>query len=671
MKTIKHNKLTILVFASFFTVLFLIVVCYFVNEYFGLFKQKIKIINPFSSKDSQNMQIASKSGNGYLFIPAQAIKVAATKFSIDIGQKQIGSVAVRLKFKSGPKEIKIGVKGSEKDKFVYQSFYQKLLQECTWDKIEEVGKFLYQKVKKYNNISQLINNPPDYLQIASYYIHPSILMQKLLINNIDQKNQKIIDIKTGLRGSHTFMVRVDNHPFYFKVAKQDINMYAGEDKYLVSISQDGRIIEEKSIPDDGFTGTEKLKKEPQSVEFNLTNIEPGIYEVAVKVENRSDLIITQIVTNQPKMVIKNSVFTFHSEPMTIYTNISPITLAVAHKEFIQTVKLDDIISLDIENPSQKYVFDLENLVPGKKTNEFYKLETPKTDVIFTSSGYFAFSPEQYFDPEVIHATNLNDVTSLDEIDYILTSIPKARQEGEWLVSEVKFDAKDIKIDDKRKLYFSLELPDLAQYGGELEINSFEVEVKVPGIFSSKLGKTESEKMDDGRESTMKSKIGAFAEKIGVFFSGNYQKIKSFFVDSFNSIFHKDKQPAKLDSPTKPPIFTPSPVPTVKTASPTATPKPSPSPTGEGSKSVKISVLNGGAPGGYAQKYADLIKNAGYINVDIGNADNASSSGVLITFPSLYLQDVTTIKNILKTEYTTINSTADDKKTDITIILGSK
>jgi hypothetical protein len=612
-KTIKISIVVVSV------LLFLSFGLFLTYKYWSPLGKKLKI--NFAIKDGKITSTQTQDQNDNFAIPAQIINSTTTRFTMDVKSNKIESVTAKLKFKTGPREIKLGVRGNEKDKFAYQPFYQKTSQECDWDKLEEEGQILFQKVKKYDNIGQLINDPPDYRQIASYYIHPSILMQKLLANDIDQKNQKPIDIKTGLRGTHTFMVRVDQSPFVFKLTKQDINMYPGEDKYIISISRDGKLIEEKSIADDGFIGTEKLKKDSQSVEFNLTDIEPGIYEVNAKNEsNGADSIITQIESNQSKLVIKAQVFTLFNKPIILYTNSSPLTLQIYHKDYLQTVKLNDTILLKIKKEVEKYVFDLEQLVKNKKSGEFYKLETLKTDVIFNSSGYFAFAPEQYFDPEVIHTTNLNAVASLDEIDYILTSVPKARQEGNWLVSEVTFDPKDIKLDENKKLYFSLEMPDLATYGGELEINSFEAKVSVAGIFT---------------------------EKISSFFTESYQKIKSFFINSFNKIHPREKQPAK-------------------SVSGTGTPTPA-----EINKSVKVTIFNGGAPEGYAKKYADLLKNTGYINIETGNTPKDDFKNAQILYPLKFESEAIDIEKILKEEYETVTQIVDNESVEITITLGAK
>jgi len=668
----KQIKLILIIFGVLISVS---VIGFLTYKYWSPLGRKLKF--NFGAKDGQITPTLTQGQNGNFAIPAQIIKNATTRFTMDVKSGEIESVTAKLKFKTGPKEIKLGIRGNEKDKFVYQPFYQKLLQECTWSKVEEVNKFLYQKVKKYDNIDQLVDNPPDYRQIASYNIHPSVLIQKLLAKGFDQKNAKAIDVKTGLRGTHTFVIRVDKAPFIFKLSKQDINMYAGEDKYLISISRDGKLIEEKSIADDGFVGIEKLKKEPQSVEFNLTDIEPGIYEINAKNESKGgDSVITQITTNQSKLVIKNNVFTLFDKPIIFYINTSPLTLTAVHKEYLQTVKLNDTIPLDLKKEGQKYVFDLESLVKDKKSNEFYKLETPKTDVSFSSTGYFAFAPEQYFDPEVIRATDLNTVASLDEIDYLLTSVPKARQEGDWLVSEVTFDPKDIKLDDTKKLYFSLEMPDLAKYSGELEIDSFTVDVNLKGVLSSVFNKPSV----NNQSNTAPIENKNFFNQIADFFKNLFKKkpstnptitpIPSIRVTPTNNSITvvPTKIPSVSPSPTITPTSKPTPTPTIK-PSPTTT---GPTPTTGISKTIKIQVLNSGAPAGYAKKYTDLIKAAGYLSVTAGNATGVNTSNATISYPDKpnYKVDVAVIEDILKIEYKTINKVVNNASSDIVITIGA-
>jgi hypothetical protein len=546
------------------------------------------------------------SNNKHISFPAQVIKSNATRFFIDVGSTEIDSITARIKYKnpsSVPSEIKLGVRGSEKNKYFYKILYQKLLQNCNWGSISEAGTILYQKNKNYDSISDLINNLPEENKIAIYKSD----WQTSLLKSTKQTSVSSIKKEIDLRGTHTFVIKVDKLPFVFKLSKQDYNARAGEDKYVISISKDGQIIEEKTIEDDGFTGKERLKKDPQSVEFKIDKINLGVYEVLAKFEGEgSDSIITSFETNQSKMVIKKTIYLWEDEPIVLYANNFPLALKIPSKNYLQTVKLDNNVDLLVEKENEKYTFDLASLSSG---NNLHKLEIPLPYIYFASSGYFAFSPEEYFDPEIpLYGVDLNMVSSLDEIDYLLTSVPKARQEGDWLVNEITFDGKDIKIDENKKLYFSLEVPDLQKDGGQLEIESFDIDVKIPGIL---------------RKSS-----------------------------------NKPTPTSKISSPVA------TNVPTVQ-PTPLLTPKPSPA-----SKDIKIRVLNAGALSGSAQKYADLIKAAGYLNVEVGNIEGDKIKDATIVYPKTSEADVSKIEAILKNEYKNVKKITNNESTEIIINIGS-
>ena len=559
-------------------------------------------------KNSQNNIF---SNNKSISFPAQTIKSNATRFFIDINSTIFDSIVVRIKYKnptSVPKEIKLGIRGNENNKYFYKILYQRLLQNCNWGSITEGDNTLYQKNKNYNFLSELVSIPPDKDKIAIYNIDWQIPLKDTEIVN------KVIKKEFELKGTHTFVVKVDKLPFIFKLSKQDINALNGEDKYLVSVSKNNKIIEEKTIEDDGLTGKEKLRKDPQYIEFKLNDIETGIYKILVKYQGDvADSVITSIEANQAKMVIKNFIYLLEDKPRVLYANNLPLVLKAVIK---QTINLNNGISLEIKKEGEKSSFDLPKLSPG---NNLHKLEIPFPRLYFNNSGYFAFSPEEYFDPEV-RGIDLNAITSLDEIDYILTSIPKTRQEGEWLINEITIDGKDIKVDKNKKLKFSLEIPDLQKEGGELEIEYFDIEVKIPRFWISKL---------------------------------NYSNIVSLPTPT-----------TKVPSPISENISTvkPTPISTTPTTIPTII-------TTIG-KSVKVRVLNAGAPAGYAKKYADLITAAGYLDVEIGNITEEALKETSIVYPQSLAVDANAIENILKPEYQSVINKVDNGISEIIVSIST-
>ena len=580
------------------------IIIFLIISLFCFFYQRIK-----------NKQNNILSNNKSISFPAQTIKSNATLFFIDINSTVFDSITTRIKYKnpsSVPKEIKLGVKGSEKNRYFYKTLYQKLLQNCDWESIAEDKDTLYQKNKNYKFLSELYNSPPNKDKIAVYNSD-----RQILLNDAVQINSKAIKKEVELIGTHTFFIKVDKLPFIFKLSKQDINAYVGEDKYLISLSRNGQIIEEKTIEDDGFINQERLRKEPQSVEFKFDKINPGVYEILAKSEGKGnpDSVIRSVETNQAKMVIKNNIYLLEDKPMILYVNNLPLVLTIGAKDYLQTVKLDESVALEIKKEREKYIFDLPKL---SSNNNLHKLEIPSPHIYLSSSGYFAFSPEEYFDPELpLYGVNLNNLTSLDEVDYLLTSVPKARQEGEWFINEVTIDSKDIEIDENKKLYFSLEIPDLQEEGGSLEIESFDIEVKIPGLLATKLSRNN--------------------------------------ITSLPTLTPKVPSPISENTPT----VKSTPIPTIVLA-----------PTVAIGKNIKVRVLNAGAPAGYAKKYADLITAVGYLNIEIGNITEGTLKETSITYPQYLVIEANAIENILKPEYKSVINKIDNTISEIIISIST-
>lgn len=171
-------------------------------------------------------------------------------------------------------------------------------------------------------------------------------------------------------------------------------------------------------------------------------------------------------------------------------------------------------------------------------------------------------------------------------------------------------------------------------------------VDKPGWFSGVVEtKTDNKETDSGKK----------IEKIG-FFQNIWNSIKGFFINlrSFG------KKPTNTPTPTVKITVTPSPTPTIKLT---------PTPMAGINKDAQITVFNSGAPAGYAKKYTDLIKAAGYSLVTAGNA-NTNLKNALITYPERFKLDVSIIENILKAEYKNIVKTLNATGSGIVVNLGT-
>ena len=194
----------------------------------------------FSSKlpGAEEMTTFSPGKDNVLKIPAQIITTSKSKLQLELLSSGVGSVKASLKFKPTVNEIKLGIRGNEKEEFFYRPLYRDLLWQLDWKKIEEGEFTLWQKEKNYQTLYDFVNNPPQNKKVASYFID----LDKLSLLNPGEIKESKVTIDTLLRGNHTFLVRVDKSPLILKIAKQDLNGYEGEDSLTVAVLKDERIL---------------------------------------------------------------------------------------------------------------------------------------------------------------------------------------------------------------------------------------------------------------------------------------------------------------------------------------------------------------------------------------------------------------------------------------------
>lgn len=460
------------------TIYFLIgsfVIIILAYRYFAPFGKMVSYRFNFKGPGTQEVTSFSPGKEGVLKIPQQIVK-NSSRFSVDLTSPNIESINAKLKFKPFEplaKEAKLGVRGNEKDNFVFKPLYNSLIQGLNWAKIEEKGFTIWQREKTYNSLNEFISNSPKDKKVAFYYVDQSKLITTE--SSEDKKDNKVI-IDTPLRGDHTLLIRVTKNPLIVKIIKQDNNGYKGEDKLKITVSMGETTLLEKTMEDDGIVDTSGLKTTPQEETISLDNIDPGIYKVNLTPESEgADYLIQKIEINQKKVVFKSHIFFLGNKATTLWTNVNLLNVTTYHEGSLQTIKLNNEKELQVKEVNKKYPFNLETLSGKKSSNSPYKLESPKNDLIFEGEGYFSFAEDSFFNPEVMKSVDLNNLNDLNDIDFVFTSYQQAKKEEKWLVSNISFDPKTVKVEGD-KLYFSLEI----SRGSELEIEYLEVSVKEKG-----------------------------------------------------------------------------------------------------------------------------------------------------------------------------------------------
>ncbi|KKT75307.1 MAG: hypothetical protein UW69_C0017G0018 [Microgenomates group bacterium GW2011_GWA2_44_7] len=632
-------------------VLALIVIAIFSYNYFAPFGKVVSYNFPFKLPGTVGVTNFPPGSTGSLKIPSQVLKTETARFSLAVPPRTVDSLKATLKFKPITGEVLLGVRGRETDKFVYVPLYNSILQNLGWNKTEQEGITLWQKTEDFRTLSDFVGKVRLDKKIVSYYV-PSSRLQTL--KNIQVESQDTAVVDRRLRGNLQMQIMVDKKPLVIKLFKQDLNYYPGEDKYKLVLTSDGKTIHENDIGDDGITDNSLLKLTPQEKEIAINEVIPGIYTLNINyLGTGQDSEIVKIEVNQKKVVFTNDVFVSDIKPVSVWTSSPRVVLSTPHGTALQTITVNGAPAITLDKVGKGFVFEVSSLPLKIATGSAYSLEAPKGDISFTTKEYLAFSEKALFNPDPFSNIPLT-ADNLKSTDYILSSYKPAGRDGQWMKAEISINPQLINIENNGRVYFSLEIPDLAKNGGELEIDSLEVQVKSLGLLEPK--------EENSRVQTTASSKGLVA-----WVSQPVQAIRGFFSSIGNKFSRK---PAPRSSSTPSPQNKRNPTPTnIPSPSPVASVAASPF---VPSSNVEVRVLNAGAPVGTASKFAEVLKISGFPKTVAANLDSDSYKNVTVRYKSASRVDVDRIIKLLGDEYGP--ATRDENATggaQITVILGSK
>ena len=184
----------------------------------------------------------------------------------------------------------------------------------------------------------------------------------------------------------------------------------------------------------------------------------------------------------------------------------------------------------------------------------------------------------------------------------------------------------------------------------MEIDYLEIAVKHKGLLEAKTSISPSPKPEVKDESLKRNVF----RNIGHFFGNILNKVKLFFGKI--PFIPKNKP-------------TPSPTPKI-TLTVTETPKPTTVPSFK--NDILVKILNGGAKEGEAGKFSDVLKDAGFSNVNATNADNYNFQNATLRFRGEDKKEAEKIAELLKKDYQTVNQEENaTSSAEIVVILGNK
>ena len=299
---------------------------------------------------------------------------------------------------------------------------------------------------------------------------------------------QVTEINKSLRGKHELFVYTQKgEELQFDFTIRDANRHAGEDAVNVKILDNlGVNVLEKKLADDGTTLPTNRTSVDRVVSMLYPNTLGGMYRIVLDAPD--DIFITKISSRQSKIVFRNSIYLAengeYSEilgrdtftPTSIYTNSTEARVRTSHPGSFQTLKVGaSDIKLNV-------LHELVNL-PIKKSAEVVTVVSPKNDIYFEGNGYFAFSKEQFFDPDYASAVTVDSVADLDGIDFIVANYPEPVVENGWLVAEATVQAPYLYFDKGADtlLHVMVDFPQLPEKNRNMKIKEIRIEFTKPAF----------------------------------------------------------------------------------------------------------------------------------------------------------------------------------------------
>ncbi len=370
-------------------------------------------------------------------------------------------------------EIHLGYKDQNVWHYKTKPLYLPLIENLRWNNVNAYSPTLYQKKNNINSFEEFIKNPPQDKVVGTYYLSEDYT-RKVLDGYAPKTTTTKIDVP--LRGSHTFYTFLQNEKFSLKVNKQDLNWYEGADKLKIIVSKDGKVLNEKIVPDDGITDTSRklLKTQSESIEYKGGYPENGLYKI--QLVGNSDIIIKSIESSFSLLAFQSPIYTVtksdvYSSALTsvnsniIYTDARNINFQTYHSVSLQKVKVNGEM-VDVNEVAKDFLYDSQ-----KNRNQ---IEIPKGDIIVSGTGYFSFAKDQFFTPYIYKNYEVKGKDDLEKVDYLLTDYTKTfNLDGGWKQAEMEFDLRDA-VYDKGKLSWIIRAPGLKENGNSILIKDIEV-----------------------------------------------------------------------------------------------------------------------------------------------------------------------------------------------------
>ncbi len=341
-----------------------------------------------------------------------------------------------------------------------------------WHKINEGDNILLQKnYKKYNNINEFLDNPPELNKIAVYNYD---LKTEYLINNYNKSDNKNIEIKTELQGSFQIYTYIKDEILNFNFIFKDINKNKDKDSIDLIVYYQNKIILTKHLDD-------SILNNDRNIEIKEQNLPEGVYKIELRAND--DIITKNIKTTQKKLSFVNNIkfYKQNIKNIILYTNGEKFFVKTIYPNSLGEILINENI-LNINETYKQFSINIKN-----STSSLNKIILDKSGIEIACNGIFSFSEDLFIDPRLKKIDNNFNINNNNQIEYIIAKYKKPKQENKLKIAEIIFDLRNA-YSENNKYNFIISAPGVSNENN-IKLEEIKIELfgeKLIGKIKSKL-----------------------------------------------------------------------------------------------------------------------------------------------------------------------------------------
>jgi len=349
-----------------------------------------------------------------------------------------------------------------------------------WTAVRANGLTLYERRSDFKTVDDFLSNLPT-AGVATYRADISSLVK--IPGYVPSKTAQ--SYQTAFRGAASIKAYLSNEPLDFSFSVQDVNRHAGADGFTAVASLNGNRIARAELSDDGNDTADGKLSGLRTLRLYTDKPISGVVKIDLPAPD--DIVFRETTTKQRKFVFSSRFYAADNvgylkapAAFSIVSNGRRLYATTTHPEAFQTLAVGSQ-KLSIDDLNKPFTVSTNDDI---RKNGLVAIASPYGDLRLETAGLFAFSKDNFFNPDPAPVTWETDVDR-DGIDYILTSYVPPGRHGDWRTLSATFDLSKLSV-VSRAANFTVSVPGIDIQQKELRISAIDVTLKRPPLAAKDL-----------------------------------------------------------------------------------------------------------------------------------------------------------------------------------------